>query len=70
MTEQNISITDAAQHYVDGVRRGTNAERERCKRIVESELATYILIAEKDGTQFTNETKAVKKALATVLGQI
>ena len=70
MDEQNISVTDAAQHYVDGIRRGTNAERERCKRIVESELATYILIAEKDGTQFTNETKAVKKALATVLGQI
>ena len=70
MAEQNISITDAAQHYVDGVRRGTNSERERCKRIVESELGTYIIIAEKNGTQFTNETKAVKKALATVLGQI
>lgn len=70
MDEQNISITDAAQHYIDGVRRGTNAERERCKRIVESELATYILIAEKDGTQFTAEVKAVKKMLATVLGQI
>lgn len=70
MAEQQISVIDAAQHYVDGIRRGTNSERERCKRIVESELATYILLAEKNGTQFTTETKAVKKVLATVLGQI
>lgn len=70
MSDQKISVIDAAQHYIDGVRRGTNSERERCKRIVESELATYILLAEKDGKQFTTETKAVKKILATVLGQI
>jgi len=70
MENGQISVEDAAQHYIDGVRRGKNAEHERCKRIVESELATYILIAEKDGTQFTAEVKAVKKMLATVLGQI
>ena len=70
MDEQKISVVDAAQHYVDGVRRGKDSERDRLKRIVESELGIYILMAEKNGTQFTSETKAVKKALAIVLGQI
>ena len=70
MENGQISVKDAAQHYIDGVRRGRDAEHDRCKRIVESELATYILLAEKDGTQFTNETKAGKKRWATILGQI
>ena len=70
MDEQKISVVDAAQHYADGVRRGKDSERERFRRIVESELGLYVLKSENEGKQFTAEAKAVQKMLAGILGQI
>jgi len=65
-----MKIEDAAQHYVDGVRRGKDSERDRCRRIVDAELQTYMLIAHKDGKQHTAEAREVHKVLTGILRQL
>ena len=67
---QQMNITDAAQHYVDGVRRGKESELSRCRRIVDAELQTYMLVAQKDGKQHTAEAREVHKVLTGILRQL
>lgn len=62
-SSSQVPVDVAAQHYVDGVRRGTEAERERVLRIILSELQTTVNIAQKNGKENTREHAAVQVKL-------
>jgi hypothetical protein len=49
----------AAEHYIDGCRRGKEAERERTLRIIRNEIETTSNIARKNGSEATREHAAV-----------
>ena len=49
----------AAEHYIDGCRRGKEAERERTLRIIRNEIETTSNIAHKNGSESTREHAAV-----------
>ena len=53
----------AAQHYVEGLERGKNSERDRVLRIIMSELQTTVNIAQANGTTKTREHAAVQVKL-------
>ena len=53
----------AAQHYVEGLERGKNSERDRVLRIILSELQTTVNIAQANGTTKTREHAAVQVKL-------
>lgn len=58
-----IPVDLAAEHYVDGYRRGQTAERERVLRIIRTELETTRNIAHKNRTESTREHAAVQVKL-------
>jgi hypothetical protein len=58
-----VPLDIAAEHYVDGYRRGINAERDRILRIIHTELETTRNIARKNGTEATRAHAAVQVKL-------
>jgi hypothetical protein len=59
ITPSNVPADVAAEHYVDGCRRGKDSERERVLRIILSEIQTTSNLAHKNGTEHTREHAAV-----------
>jgi hypothetical protein len=65
MQSDNVLLfTVAAEHYMDGVRRARDAERDRVLRIILSELQTTVNIAQANGTTKTREHAAVQVKLS------
>lgn len=58
-----VPVDIAAEHYVDGYRRGQRAERDRILRIIHAELETTRNIARKEGTESTRAHAAVQVKL-------
>lgn len=58
-SNNQVPVDVAAEHYVDGFRRGQLAERERVLRIILGELRTHSNIGFKNGTEHTREHAAV-----------
>ena len=58
-SNNQVSMDVAAEHYIDGCRRGKDAERERVLRIILSEIETTSNIAHKNGSEHTREHAAV-----------
>lgn len=63
MSTNQVPADVAAEHYVDGFRRGQMAERERVLRIIHSELETTRNLARKNGTEATRAHAAVQVKL-------
>ena len=62
-SSKSVPADVAAQHYVEGLERGKNAERDRVLRIIMSELQTTVNIAQANGTTKTREHAAVQVKL-------
>ena len=60
----------AAEHYIDGCRRGKDSERERVLRIILSEIQTTSNIAHKNGSEHTREHAAVMVKLGLLYEMI
>ena len=58
-SNNQVSMDVAAEHYIDGCRRGKDSERERTLRIILSEIETTSNIAHKNGSEHTREHAAV-----------
>ena len=69
-SNNQVSMDVAAEHYIDGCRRGKDAERERALRIILSEIQTTSNIAHKNGTEHTREHAAVMVKLGLLYEMI
>jgi hypothetical protein len=58
-SNNQVSMDVAAEHYIDGCRRGKDSERERVLRIILSEIQTTSNLAHKNGSEHTREHAAV-----------
>ena len=58
-SNNQVSMDLAAEHYIDGCRRGKESERERALRIIRNEIETTSNIAHKNGSEGTREHAAV-----------
>ena len=58
-SNNQVSMDLAAEHYIDGCRRGKEAERERTLRIIRNEIQTTSNLAHKNGSEHTREHAAV-----------
>jgi len=58
-SSNQVSMDLAAEHYIDGCRRGKDAERERTLRIIRNEIETTSNMANKMGSESTREHAAV-----------
>lgn len=58
-SNSQVPVDVAAEHYIDGCRRGKESERERVLRVILSEIETTSNLAHKAGTEHLREHAAV-----------
>lgn len=69
-SDNQVSMDVAAEHYIDGCRRGKDSERERVLRIILSEIETTSNLAHKNGSEHTREHAAVMVKLGLLYEMI
>lgn len=69
-SSNQVPVDVAAEHYVDGFRRGELTERERVKRIIYSEIGTTSNLAHKNGTEHSREHAAVMVKLGLLFEMV
>lgn len=71
MQSDNVVPADiAAEHYVDGFRRGELAERQRVLRILKAEIETTSNLAHKNGIEHSREHAAVMVKLGLLFEMV
>ena len=70
MQSANVPADVAAEHYVDGFRRGELSERQRVLRIIKSEIETTSNLAHANGKEATREHAAVMVKLGLLFEMV
>jgi hypothetical protein len=69
-TPSSVPADVAAEHYVDGFRRGELAERQRVLRILKAEIETTSNLAHKNGIEHSREHAAVMVKLGLLFEMV
>lgn len=70
ITPSNVPADVAAEHYVDGFRRGELSERQRVLRILKAEIETTSNLSHKAGKEHSREHAAVMVKLGLLFEMV
>lgn len=70
MQSANVPADVAAEHYVDGFRRGELTERQRVLRILKAEIETTSNLAHAKGIEHSREHAAVMVKLGLLFEMV